>query len=354
MAQRLDSEWVARASAVRRRKQLTAASPLIRTYRAQRRAAHGLYSLDSRPALCDFHDKDSGDGRRDRPGGQRKLRIQRHDVSRTRSNPFRDTAMKKKTRGKAAAKQGRSAPSRKAASRVQNAIRPPRPGKRIHGRIADDLGIAILSGRHAPGELLPTEVEASERLGVSRTAYREAIRILAAKGLVESRPKAGTRVTERHHWRLLDTDVLSWIFNSEPSESFIQGLFELREIVEPQAAALAAKRRSSDQLAAMGHALEEMDKYGLATPEGRAADQTFHEEILKATANEPLVTLTSTIGAAIQWTTFFKQRRRKLPRNPMPEHRKLYAAIAEGNAERAMSAARELIRLALKDTKDAL
>lgn len=264
--------------------------------------------------------------------------------------------MKKKTRGKVGAKSGRSASQRKAPSRAESAVRPPRPGKRIHGRIADELGIAILSGRHAPGDLLPTEVEASERLGVSRTAYREAIRILAAKGLVDSRPKAGTRVTERHRWRLLDTDVLSWIFNSnsEPSESFIQGLFELREIVEPQAAALAAKRRSSDQLAAMGHALEEMAKYGLATPEGRAADQTFHEEILKATANEPLITLTSTIGAAIQWTTFFKQRRKKHPRNPMPEHRKLYAAIADGSPERAMAAARELIRLALKDTKDAL
>lgn len=261
--------------------------------------------------------------------------------------------MKKKVVSKlglARSRVARDKPSRKA----PNGERAPLPVRRLHGKIADELGIAILSGQHKPGALLPTEIEASERLGVSRTAYREAMRILVAKGLVESRPKTGTRVTERSRWRLLDPDVLSWIFSSEPSEAFIQGLFELREIVEPQAAALAARRRTTDQLASIGHALQEMAKHGLSTAEGRAADQSFHEEILKATANEPLITLTSTIGAAIQWTTVFKQRRRRLPRDPIPEHRKLYAAIADGNPERAMRAARELIRLALQDTKASL
>src|SRR3546814_16210567 len=65
---------------------------------------------------------------------------------------------------------------------------------RIHGTIARDIGIRIVSGRFQPGEVLNGEVEASDRLRVSRTAYREAVRILAAKGLVQSRPKTGTRV----------------------------------------------------------------------------------------------------------------------------------------------------------------
>jgi DNA-binding FadR family transcriptional regulator len=225
------------------------------------------------------------------------------------------------------------------------------PTMRIHRQIADSLGVAIISGRHPPGSLLPDEIQASGKLRVSRTAYREAIRILAAKGLVESRPKAGTRVTLRQRWHLLDPDVLGWVFRSEPSESFLRGLFELREIVEPRAAALAAQRRTPEQLARMGHALEEMAKYGLSTPEGRAADQSFHEEILVATGNEPLMTLTSTIGAAIRWTTLFKQQRAGLPRDPMPDHRKVYAAIADGDAERAMNSVRELIQLALQDAR---
>ncbi|MFL6551518.1 MAG: FadR/GntR family transcriptional regulator [Povalibacter sp.] len=226
--------------------------------------------------------------------------------------------------------------------------------KRIHRQIADSLGEAIVSGEHPPGSLLPDEIQASGKLRVSRTAYREAIRILAAKGLVESRPKAGTRVTRRQRWHLLDPDVLGWVFKSEPSESFLRGLFELREILEPRAAALAAERRTPEQLGRMGHALEEMARYGLATPEGRAADQSFHEEILFATGNEPLMTLTSTIGAAIRWTTLFKQQRSGLPRDPMPDHRKVYAAIADGDAERAMAAVSELIHLALQDTRYSL
>jgi DNA-binding FadR family transcriptional regulator len=225
------------------------------------------------------------------------------------------------------------------------------PRRRIHGRIADDLGIAIVNGQHLPGATLPNEIEASEKLHVSRTAYREAVRTLAAKGMVESRPKAGTRVSARRRWNLLDPDVLAWMFEGDPSEEFIAGLFELRKIVEPQAAALAAQRRTSAQLARMGHALEEMALYGLSTEQGRAADQAFHDEILRATGNELLMTLTSTLGAAIRWTTIFKQRRTRLPRDPLPEHRSLYAAVAEGDAERAMQATRELIELALQDIK---
>ena len=225
---------------------------------------------------------------------------------------------------------------------------------RIHGRIADDLGIAILSGRHTSGSILPTEVEAADKLGVSRTAYREAIRFLVAKGLVESKPKVGTRVTERGNWHMLDPDVLRWIFQTEPSEQFIQELFELRAILEPQAAALAAQRRSVEQLSRMGHALEEMARHGLTTERGRAADQAFHEEILRATGNTTLSALTTTIGAAVHWTTVFKHRIAAPPRDPMPEHRRVYAAIADGNAERALEAAKELLRLALQDTRASL
>lgn len=226
--------------------------------------------------------------------------------------------------------------------------------RRIHGRIADDLGIAIVNGQHVPGATLPNEIEASEKLHVSRTAYREAVRILAAKGLVESRPKAGTRVSARRRWNLLDPEVLAWMFEGDPSEEFVGGLFELRKIVEPQAAALAAQRRTTAHLGRMGHALEEMARHGLATEQGRAADQAFHDEILTATGNETLMALTSTLGAAIRWTTIFKQRRSRLPRDPLPEHRKLYAAIVEGDAERAMQATGELIELALQDTKRSL
>ena len=89
---------------------------------------------------------------------------------------------------------------------------------RLHGTIARDLGVRIVSGRFRPGDILDGEIDASDRLEVSRTAYREAVRILAAKGLVESRPKVGTRVSLPERWHLLDPDVLSWIFEREPDD----------------------------------------------------------------------------------------------------------------------------------------
>ncbi|MBE7247837.1 MAG: FadR family transcriptional regulator [Actinomycetospora chiangmaiensis] len=226
--------------------------------------------------------------------------------------------------------------------------------RRIHGSVARDLGVAILSGRYAPGDVLPGEIEFAEQLKVSRTAYREAIRILSAKGLVESRPRTGTRVSQRSRWNLLDPDILAWAFEAEPSEAFIRDLFELRMIVEPAAAALAAERRSSLDVARMGHALEEMGRHGLATEAGRAADQTFHDLILEAARNGPLMALSSSIAAAVTWTTIFKYRRQVLPRDPMPDHRALYEAIVSGDPAAARATMTELIRLALSDTEMAL
>ena len=88
-------------------------------------------------------------------------------------------------------------------------------GRRLHGSIAHKLGVAILSGKYAPGDKLSGEVAFAEELNVSRSAYREAVQVLIAKGLVESRPKAGTKVLPRGRWNLLDPEVLAWAFAGE-------------------------------------------------------------------------------------------------------------------------------------------
>lgn len=125
-------------------------------------------------------------------------------------------------------------------------------------------------------------------------------------------------------------------------------------IVEPAAAALAAERRSGLDIARMGHALEEMGRHGLATEVGRAADQAFHNTILEAARNGPLMALSSSIAAAVTWTTIFKHRRQHKPRDPMPDHRVLYDAIVAGEPDTARAAMTELVRLALADTEMAL
>jgi DNA-binding FadR family transcriptional regulator len=225
-----------------------------------------------------------------------------------------------------------------------------RKSLRLHGSIARDLGVLIVSGRYKPGEILDGEIDASDQLRVSRTAYREAVRILAAKGLVESRPKVGTKVSRRESWHLLDPDVLSWIFEFEPEDNLLKGLFELRRIVEPEAAALAALRRTEQELKVMANALEGMEKHSLAVEAGRDADQQFHSALLRASRNAFIISLSSGVTAAVSWTTVFKQRENPLSRDPMPDHWRVYDAVAAADQNAARKAMANLVDLALLDT----
>jgi DNA-binding FadR family transcriptional regulator len=231
-----------------------------------------------------------------------------------------------------------------------NVIAPRSKASKLHDRVADELGIAIVSGRYPPGTFLANEVEASEKMKVSRTAYREAMRVLLSKGLVTSRPKSGTRVNARKDWVILDPAVLGWIFASGPDEAFVRSIFELREVIEPAAAAMAARRRNTQQLSKLGHALEEMDRHGLDSPAGASADQLFHEYILEAAGNEPLAGLSNSITFAIRMTSMFSYRADEPPPDPMPAHRALYAAIADGDADGAHARAASLIEAAFEDT----
>lgn len=227
-------------------------------------------------------------------------------------------------------------------------------GQPANVALARRIGVAIVTGRHEPGSGLPGEIDLAERFEVSRSVIREALRMLAAKGLVESKPKAGTRVRERQAWNLLDPELLGWMFEGEPPPlAFVRSLFQLRMIVEPAAAELAAVSRTSRQLTRMGHALEEMAKLGLDSEAGRAADQSFHATILEATGNELLVSLSASIAAAVRWTTFFKYRA-GAPRDPVAEHQALFEAIARSDGPDARAATETLVELARQDTERAM
>lgn len=212
--------------------------------------------------------------------------------------------------------------------------------EQVHTSIIRHIGVAIVGGTFKPGEILPTEGEFSERLSVSRNAYREAIRYLSAKGLVESRRKSGTRVSPRERWRLLDPDVLDWFFEASPSEVFIRSLIQLRLIIEPPAAELAARNRSEDHLSEMHSALSDMRLAPLGTFEGRKAGARFHRTVLAASGNELLLSLASSVDAAMQWTLiYFRQLDASLP-DPFDEHERLLKALVVGDT----AAAREIMR----------
>jgi DNA-binding FadR family transcriptional regulator len=221
---------------------------------------------------------------------------------------------------------------------------------RLHGMIARDLGVQIVSGRYKPGDILKGEIEA-DRLRVSRTTYREAMRTLAAKGLVQSRTRVGTRVSPQSRWDMLDPDVLSWFFEFEPDDSLLDSLFELRKMLEPHAAALAALRRSQEDLNVMARALDAMARHTLAVEAGRTADQEFHSALLRAARNPFLVSLIGSVSAAVARTTIFQQRHSPLPRDPVPDHARVYAAVAAADSKGAYAAMSDLIDLARIDTE---
>src|ERR1700730_2962905 len=228
-----------------------------------------------------------------------------------------------------------------------------RKSLRIPGTIARDLGVQIVSGRFKPGDILNGEIETSGRLHVSRTAYREAVRILTAKGLVKALPKVGTRVSPQAQWHLLDPDVLGWIFEFEPDEVMLNNLFELRRIVEPEAAALAATRRTDEDLRIVAAALKGMSRYTLSSEAGRTADQEFHAALLRSTGNAFVESLTAGVGAAVTWTTIYKGLHNHHLRDSVPDHQRVYDAVAAQDVPAARAAMISLVDLALRDTTNA-
>ncbi len=220
----------------------------------------------------------------------------------------------------------------------------------IHGWVAAELGTRIVSGVYAPGEYIPNETTIGEELNVSRTALREAFKILAAKGLIESRPKLGTRIRPRKYWNMLDAEILSWCFESKPSPQFFISLFEIREIFEPAAAELAAKNRTEDQVAKLSDAYQAMENAELGTEEVFSSDLEFHLAVLEATNNEFMISLGMTIQTAMMGLFRLSSSIEEEYKDSLPDHRAVYEAIAQQDAAGAKQQMFEL----LADSKENL
>src|SRR5690554_5299783 len=130
----------------------------------------------------------------------------------------------------------------------------------IHTWVAQELGARIVSGAYPAGEYIPSEGRLVDELGVSRTAMREAFKLLSAKGLIESRPKLGTRVRPPKDWNMFDPDILRWYFDNNPKPQFYTDLYVMREVIEPSAAAMAATHRTPAQLEELERACQAMER----------------------------------------------------------------------------------------------
>lgn len=170
----------------------------------------------------------------------------------------------------------------------------------LREQVLHAIGIRIISGELQPGDVLPKEDTLSKEYGVSRTVIREAVKGLAARGLVESRPKVGTIIRPRRDWQMLDPAVLEWVAASEQSGEFMFHLAEVRQAIEPATAELAARNATPEDLARMREAYAQLEKSIDEEDAWAVADLEYHESIVAAAHNEFLAYIVRALRRPLQ------------------------------------------------------
>jgi GntR family transcriptional regulator, galactonate operon transcriptional repressor len=218
----------------------------------------------------------------------------------------------------------------------------------VHGQTVEVIAGRILAGQLPEGATLDIPALQVE-FGVSLTALREALKVLAAKGLVDARPKRGTFVRPRANWSLLDADVLRWQFAQQDQPDLLLDLHELRAIVEPGAASLAATRATEADLAALDEALAAMAAAGPDVAAAVAADLAFHRALLAATHNELLLRMEVVIETGLAERDRMVHGAQDTVDDPVPSHRAVVEAIRRGRPQAAERAMHRLLQKAVAD-----
>jgi DNA-binding FadR family transcriptional regulator len=229
---------------------------------------------------------------------------------------------------------------------TRRTVAPGRRRPKWHG-VCDAVGQDIVAGKLRPGALLPIEADLARKFRVSRASLREGLRALAAKGLIEARPRRGTIVRPKQCWDILDPDVLAWMTHAPPDQEFLMALLELRTSIEPAAAHLAAQRASPRQVldieesyramaASLPHDLEACCRH----------DLDLHERIIAAAGNAFLARFAAVIRTALRISFVVSYDARESYENSLVEH----WAVADAIRKRLPVEAERAMRVLLKGT----
>lgn len=217
----------------------------------------------------------------------------------------------------------------------------------MHQRVVDELGRRIVGGAWEPGDPLPVEDVLAAEIGVSRGALREAVKALVSKGMLHVRPRTGTRVLPAEHWNHLDRDVLRWK-QAGDATALLRDTGELRRIVEPEAARLAAHRAGPDDVRALYDALAAME--AAAAEPGRGgyveADIAFHRALLDASGNRLLGSLGRAVDIALEHSFLVSTQTPGAAAASLPGHRAVVEAVEARDAAAAASAVLAIIEAA--------
>jgi GntR family galactonate operon transcriptional repressor len=216
---------------------------------------------------------------------------------------------------------------------------------RVQKNVTSAIGTDICMGRYAERSPLPRESDLCELYGVSRTVIRESLKILGTKGLVTSRPRVGTIVSDKDDWNLLDPQILEWMGPNVLGKGLLDCILETRRIVEPAAAAFAAERATTQEIADLDRAWRRMRDAGDDIEAFTSADAAFHEIMLKASHNQVFRQLFSIIHAALMHA---------LHTSNEAAEKELVEALRMRDQEAARACSNRMLDLAARDISAAL
>lgn len=208
--------------------------------------------------------------------------------------------------------------------------------------IAEKIAQKILTGEYPPESILPGEMELGEQFGVSRTAVREAVKTLAAKGMLLPRPRIGTRVLARSSWNFLDKELLAWWLTEDNFEEVVSHFLVMRSSLEPQACFLAAITGTSEQKAQLNTLMEEMIelKRHFIRERWIEVDMAWHEHIYAMSGN-PFLTSFASLFHSVYQTYFTSITQNEVVKLDL--HQAIVDAIQESDGPRAQLACQTLL-----------
>jgi DNA-binding FadR family transcriptional regulator len=220
-------------------------------------------------------------------------------------------------------------------------------GQNLTFSIANQIGIAIITGVYSADNPIPIEAELCREYAASRPVLREAVKMLTAKGLLGASPRRGTWVQPEDKWNLLDPDVLGWLLERKFSRALLIEFTQMRLAVEPAAATLAASVAGSEEKAAIRRAIERMQAADRGDDDPLDSDIAFHVAVLRASRNRFYAQLTGFTSTALRFSIRMTNRYKGVRLASVADHKRVADAINAGRPTEAGGAMRRLIQEAL-------
>ncbi len=210
----------------------------------------------------------------------------------------------------------------------------------------------IFSGDYLENQAIDSEMELSSSIGVSRTVIREALHILNAKGILRQEGASKNILQPFLRWNLLDAEVLDWMQESRFLTDLLEHIFEVRLIIEPEAAMLAAVRASTSEIRKIEEALERFESYAHdKKAEAVQADIDFHNAILEASDNAILERFNSLFNSFMQVTIRLAFEPAQQPEPSLARHRKLFEMIRSRNPVGARKSSLDILKFSIADLR---